>query len=131
MRKLVVYIAGPFRAKDKTHGYNYFEQHQNIMKAEKLSWNVWALGGVALCPHLNTVHFQGSLPDSVWLEGDLELLRHSDVVLMVDGWEKSSGALMEREVAVRLGIPVLYDLIELEAMIRSREVPRDVVSRTE
>lgn len=46
------------------------------------------------------------LSDRFWLEGTLELLRRCDAVLLVPGWEKSSGTRAEIEEAERLGIPV-------------------------
>lgn len=102
MRKKVIYIAGPFRAA------NQWEQEQNIRRAEELSLRVWRVGGVALCPHLNTRFFSGALPDEVWLEGDLELLRRCDAILMVQGWELSFGAVQERAFALEHGIMSFY-----------------------
>jgi hypothetical protein len=57
--------------------------------------------------------FTGAAPDSVWLDGDLELLRRSDAVLLTDNWEKSSGARAEVEEANRVGIPVFTSLAAL------------------
>lgn len=104
---LVVYIAGPFR------GSSDWARHQNIEKAQKLAFDVWEAGFVALCPHNNTRHFDGALPHHVWLEGDLELLRRCDGVLMVEGWELSQGARAEYDEARRVGIPVFETLTEL------------------
>lgn len=100
--KKVIYIAGPFRAA------NQWEQEQNIRRAEALSLEIWKLGGVALCPHLNTRYFSGALPDEVWLAGDLELLRRCDAVMLVTGWTDSDGAKHEVDVAKDNGIPVFY-----------------------
>lgn len=103
----VVYIAGKFR------GANSWEMEQNIRKAEALSLEVWRAGMVALCPHCNTRFFQGAAPDEVWLKGDLELLRRSDVLLTVDNWEDSVGATAEVAFAQRLNIPVVHSMEEL------------------
>lgn len=100
MKLKLVYIAGPFRAPDQ------WKQFQNIRRAETLAFEVWKLGAVAICPHLNTMHFQDALPDSVWLDGDLEIVKRCDAVVMVHGWEDSKGSLKERELAFKLGIPV-------------------------
>jgi hypothetical protein len=101
-----VYIAGAYRARNNLHGYNHWEQEQNIRRAEELALEVWKLGGAAVCPHLNTAHFQGALPDEVWLEGDLDILLKCDCVVLVKDWELSSGTRREVEVAVEHGIPV-------------------------
>jgi len=103
----VVYIAGPFRAA------NSWEMEQNIRRAEEYALEVWRMGHACVCPHTNTRFFQGAADDSVWLEGDLEILRRCDVVLMVPGWERSSGARAERDEAYIRGLYVYHTLSEL------------------
>jgi nucleoside 2-deoxyribosyltransferase len=112
----VIYIAGPFRAEHQ------WAQEQNIRRAEELSLQVWRAGAVALCPHLNTRFFQGAAPDSVWLTGDLELLKRCDAILMVLGWEKSIGARSEREAAIRSGLPVLSDITDVWRYLKNTRV---------
>lgn len=107
MYNKVIYVAGPFRGK------NHFEIHQNICAAERLALLVWQYGAVALCPHLNTAHFQGALPDEAWLDGDLELLKRCDAVLVVPFWQDSKGTCREIEFAKQHNIPVFYALTEL------------------
>lgn len=106
-RGMVVYIAGPFRAKSD------WGRHKNIEKAQALAFQVWEEGFVALCPHNNTRHFDGSLPDHVWLNGDLRLLSKCDAILMVEGWETSTGARAEMLYAEAHGIQVFETLAEL------------------
>ena len=97
----VVYIAGRFRA--PTH----FGVVQNVRAAEAVALAVWRTGlAAALCPHLNCANFEGAAPDSVWLEGGLELLRRSDAVVLVDGWRTSKGTAAEVALAFELHRPV-------------------------
>lgn len=96
----VVYIAGPYRAA------NEWNVNLNIRAAEKAALEVWRLGEVALCPHKNTAFFGGAADDSLWLDGDLVLLERSDAVLLVDGWENSSGTIDEVIFAITKNIPV-------------------------
>lgn len=103
----VVYIAGPFRAS------NSWDMEQNIRRAEEIALRVWRLGLAVICPHANTRFFQGAAEDRVWLDGDLELLRRSDAVLLVSGWENSSGTRQEVAAAKALGIPVFHSVTEL------------------
>ena len=42
----------------------------------------------------------------VWLEGDMELLRRCDAVVLTPDWERSSGARAERQAAYNWSIPV-------------------------
>lgn len=107
----VVYVGGPFR------GPSSWDIEQNIRRAEELALEVWRLGVACLCPHTNTRFFQNAAPDEVWLNGDLELLRRCDAMLMTQDWERSSGARKEVEFAKRLGIPVFYTLEELRVWL--------------
>ena len=107
----IVYIAGPFRAP------NLWEQEQNIRRAEGLALQVWRSGAAALCPHTNTRFFQGAAPDEVWLEGDLAMLELCDAVLLVAGWEDSSGARVEVARAEANNVPVFQTLEELRAWL--------------
>ena len=103
----IIYVAGPFR------GENSWEMEQNIRRAETLALEVWRMGVAAICPHANTRFYQGAAPDNVWLEGDLEMVRRCDAVLLVEGWEKSTGTLGEIKEADAAGIPVFKTLAEL------------------
>lgn len=98
----VCYIAGPYRA-DTHRGVV-----ENIRAAEAVAIEVWKLGYVALCPHMNSALFSGIAPEEVFLEGALELLRRCDMVVVVPGWERSTGTRAELDEAERRNIPVMY-----------------------
>jgi hypothetical protein len=98
---MVVYVAGKFRGPD------HWAIAENIRAAERVALEVWRLGFACICPHTNTAHFQGAAPDAVWLEGDLEMLRRCDAVVVVPGWEESEGARSEVALARSRGMPVL------------------------
>lgn len=100
----VVYIAGPFRASSG------WEIEQNIRRAECLALEVWRAGFAVICPHTNTRFYSGAAPDEIWLEGDLELLRRCDAVLLLPKWRESSGTCAEVTEAMKCGIHV-FDLL--------------------
>lgn len=104
MRKLI-YVAGPYRGKSES------EVWRNIMAARDIAAEVWKKGYVAICPHLNTMLMGGILPDKRWLEGDLEILRRCDGIVLVSE-ELSSGVETEIDEALKLGMMV-WDSIEL------------------
>lgn len=124
----VIYIAGPYR-----DGRGEYYVRQNIRKAEEAALSVWLNGGVAICPHKNSSGLTGALgiQDDVWLYGYLELLRRSDAIWLLEGWQNSQGATMEMEFARQNGIPVLYSLQEaldiLESLSGSSRVNRELV----
>lgn len=54
--------------------------------------------------------------EKVWaheemLKIDLSILSHCDAIYMLDGWEKSKGAIMEHELAEKIGLEILYEVI--------------------
>lgn len=91
VRKQVVYVAGPFR------GPNHWEVEQNIRRAEEVALACWRLGFPTICPHTNTRFFDGAAEDHLWLEGDIEILKRCDIVVLTPDWERSSGARAEVE----------------------------------
>jgi hypothetical protein len=107
----VVYVAGPFR------GASSWDIENNIRRAETLALEVWRAGAACLCPHTNTRFFQNAAPDHLWLDGDLELLRRCDAVLMTPDWERSSGARAEHDFAKTHGVEVFYDIEALKTWL--------------
>lgn len=101
-RKLVVYIAGRFRAKD---GWLI---NENVFVAEKAGRGVAQLGAMPLVPHSIGAHMAGTEDDTFWLTGTLELMRRCDLVLVLPGWEDSQGARGEIAEAERIGLPVIF-----------------------
>lgn len=117
MRPQVVYIAGPYR---DARGEYYVRE--NIRSAELAALTVWKLGAVALCPHKNTAGLGGAfeIPDETWLRGDLELVRRSDAVWALKGWQTSSGARGEIALAKKLGLPILFNAEDLKRFLERK-----------
>jgi len=111
----LVYVAGPFRAASA------WDIEQNIRSAEELALELWRRGVAVICPHTNTRFFQGAAPDEVWLKGTLEMLKRCDAVMLVAGWEQSSGSRVEVKVAKELNIPVFERLYEFEDWMKTFE----------
>lgn len=114
----VVYIAGPYRAATP------WQVLGNVRAAQEVALHVWKTGAVALCPHSNTGLFDGECPDEVWLDGDKELLRRCDAVLLTNDWRESRGARAERELALEIGLPVFEALGELRKWVVGWKVAR-------
>jgi hypothetical protein len=107
----LVYIAGPYR------GASEWEVVQNIRRAEALALEVWQSGAACICPHKNTALLGGAADDSVWLEGDLEMMRRCDAVLCTDDWRRSAGAREEVRIANEMGLPVFQALADLRTWL--------------
>lgn len=114
MRDVLAYVAGPYRAP------TIRQVVENIRRAEAVALALWRADVPAICPHLNTACFDGAAPDAVWLAGDLVMLRRCDVVVLVDGWQASSGTRAEVEAASLAGIPAFESVDEAVAWVRAR-----------
>ncbi|OPZ85311.1 MAG: Fe/S biogenesis protein NfuA [bacterium ADurb.Bin429] len=92
----VVYTAGPYRSAQGMHGVA-----QNIERAGSVARQLWAMGFTVICPHKNTAFFDGAdIPDEVWLAGCLQLVGRADILILLPGWEHSSGTRIERDTAL-------------------------------
>ena len=118
----LVYVAGPYRAPTE------WQLVQNIRKAEALALDVWRLGLACICPHKNTALLGGAAPDSLWLEGDLEMMRRCDAVICTDDWQRSEGARNEVAEAKRLAIPVFFSIDELKNWACAQAAPATAVA---
>lgn len=89
------------------------------MRARSWAIAVWRSGAVALCPHLNTYHFEldAGLPGETYYEGDLVLLGKCDAMFVIPGSETSKGVKLEREFCESQNIPVFDSPFELKEWI--------------
>ena len=115
----VICIACPFWAASAWAPVSawWVEQEQNIRAGEVLALEVRRLGAAALYPHTNARFFQGAAVDTVRLEGDLEMLRRCDAVVMAPRWERAPRAQAEGVEAGRVGLPVFSTLSEVAAFV--------------
>ncbi len=101
--KKVIYVAGPYRADCEN---NLFE---NIMRARAKARELWHEGWTVICPHANSM-FMGDKDDfQLFLDGGLELVRRSDAIYMLAGFEKSEGSLQELALARELGKEIIFE----------------------
>lgn len=100
----LVYVAGPYSA--DTH----YQVKRNIAAAEEVGVQLWSWGWVSIIPHLNTLFMNGaySLPDWVWLKGDLAIVKVCKFMVVEGAWRESMGTLGEIKFAEENNIPVLY-----------------------
>ena len=105
----VIFVSGKYRS-DTERGLI-----QNIRHAEQEALWLWLQGWAVVCPHKNTAHFGGVLDDpeadhQLWMAGDLEILSRVDAIYMLLGFEKSEGAKLELELAIKLKKEVIYEV---------------------
>jgi nucleoside 2-deoxyribosyltransferase len=113
-RPEVVYLAGPYRPYTDEDGTRHTIA-QNVREAGIYGIEVWRRGYVALVPHTLTYldpkqqrqdgGLAGISPET-FMEGELELIRRSDFVVMLPEWRHSRGAAAEKQFAEEIGKPV-------------------------
>jgi len=98
----LIYVAGRFSAPTREG------VETNIRAAERVGLEVAKLGGFPLIPHANTSHpdFEKVQPYEFWIEATRAMLCVCEALILVPGWEQSSGARGEVAVAQERGMPV-------------------------
>lgn len=109
----VIYVSGPFSAETREG------EAANIRAASAWSTHLCELGFAPICPHTN-IRDIGRLDYEGIMAVDLALVRRSNALFMLPGWEKSPGAVRERDLALSLGVPVFESV---DALVRS-DLPR-------
>lgn len=110
---MIVFVSGPYRGTSKYYLINRLQRLRNILRAYRVSKELWSLGMIVFTPHLNSVWMDGCVHDDFFLNGCLEILLKCDCVLMLDGWDQSVGAKEELRTALTRNIPVYYTVFEL------------------
>lgn len=111
MSKRIAFISGPFRAAST------WQQELNIRRAEEVALEVWRLGAAVLCPHSNSGHFEGAMPDDEFLDGYLAMLERMDAIVLLPRWSESEGSQREFRHAQTHGIPIFHWPAERAAFI--------------
>jgi hypothetical protein len=101
MRDILVYIAGPY-----SHGGGTREE--NVAIARKVALEYWKRGYAVICPHLNTHDFDPDLSYDEILEGDLEMVKRCDKIVMLPDWINSKGARREHDEARKWCLEIEY-----------------------
>jgi len=109
----IIYIIGKYRDS------NTNKIAENIWKATQASTKLWREKWIVICPHLNTAHFEifaSDIPDSVWMKGDLEIIKmvagshfKRKAVYILDNWMESEGSKEEIKLAEELGLERIYE----------------------
>ena len=98
----LVYVAGPFSGPHR----NVVDM--NIAAAQRVGIEVAKRGAMPVVPHANTQHpdYEQVQPYQFWIDGTMLLLCACEAVMLVAGWENSSGARGEVAAAQERGMPV-------------------------
>ena len=89
---------------------------RNIEAARAVARELWLMGFAVICPHSNTALMDGIDTGELFLDGDLAILERCDFIVMLPGWQESSGATAELEHARALGLGVFIWPDDREAL---------------
>src|SRR5687768_17062362 len=97
---MLVYVSGKYSG----------DIDANIIAAQEVAVKLWEMGHHVICPHLNTIHFEEKCRATYeqYIEGDLDMISRLDALVMVEAWDGSKGAVIEKGYAEKLGIPIYY-----------------------
>lgn len=102
---MLIYTAGPYSSDD-------VKQHDAFIRhAREVSIKLWEKGHTVICPHLNTQYFEVDCAATYedYMRGDFTMISRCDAILMLRGWENSSGSVRELDYARHLGLFVYFE----------------------
>lgn len=100
MKKMKVYIAGPYAKGDVAH---------NIRRVIDVANQIAGMGHTPFIPHLfHFWHLIHHHPDEFWLRMDLTWISCCDVLFLLDG--ESEGAKVEVNFALQKGIEIITSM---------------------
>ena len=107
-----IYVAGAYSA-DNVH-----DVLRNIGRGEHMAAQLFDKGYAPFCPwhdkDFRIKRPEMNVPDGQFYKFSLTWLEVSDALLILPGWEHSKGTIKEIERAAELGIPVFYNIGDLD-----------------
>lgn len=103
----IIDIVGPYT------GETLAVQGLNIERARTAAKFVWRNGGIAICPHLNTIRFDELNSYKHFLHGYCEILTRCDAIWLLSGWENSPGAQLKHHLAAQLDLTILQTSLQV------------------
>jgi hypothetical protein len=108
---MIVYISGPM-SNYENYNYDAFAETEKRLK-EKGHYCINPHDIAAMVSDMTGIAI-GDLEYYDILKLDMAFIRFCDCVLMLQGWEKSQGAISERQFAINIDKGIFYDVDEVE-----------------
>ena len=94
------YVAGPYA------GPTANCVDSNIRSARSVAADLWQRGYAVFCPHMNTAHMGGIVPEDDFLTGCLTWVKVAELMVLAPRWEDSKDTHAEIGLARELWIPI-------------------------
>lgn len=98
----LVYVAGPLRSPSR------WQYQKNVQAAECVGHELMGLGFAPVIPHKNYENFGEEMSAAV-LAAELRIISGCDLVLVLNGWERSRGTQLEMSFCFAKQIPVFFE----------------------
>jgi len=102
---ILVYVAGPYTAE------SIWERAENIREAQLVGAHILAEDVYPIVPHEMGALVLDQQPPEYWYRATLALMLRCDAVVLTPRWRVSHGAVLERERALKIGMPV-FDCVD-------------------
>jgi hypothetical protein len=109
MNDKIVFISGPYSGTSKIWCINIVQRARNIYRARKAAKMFWRRGYAVICPHMNSAFFDKCAPYDIFINGYLDILERCDIIFILKGWAKSSGAIKEIANAKIYNLEFMYE----------------------
>jgi len=123
--KTMVYVAGPYNNDDR----NIVDE--NIGRAREVAISLVEVGYGVIVPHLNTYKFEERCDQAHYEDFQqmyLKLMiKASDAVLFLPGWENSKGCQMEKIVADAIELPNFTNVKQLTDAFPLSILPKNMI----
>jgi len=109
----VAYVSGPLRVIGGEYGpFTPYQLQRHIRIAEHWAIVAWRAGWAVICPHLNTLFFDGcGVSSDQIIKGDVAMIERlwprRDALIMCQGWEQSEGSMVEHDAGQGRGVYVV------------------------
>lgn len=117
MRKdILVYLSGPISPLPD------YSVEINVAVALDSFLKLTQMGIPSFCPHLTAIFPSAhNIPYEMWMEYDYAVINRCSHMLLLPRWESSRGAIMEKQYADSLGMPVVYKISELVDVLHYKD----------
>lgn len=84
--------------------------YENIHHAHRVARELWLKGWAVICFHTNSAWMDDlGKTDKLFLDGDLEILKRCDAIMMLTNWDQSVGAIGEWQLAADRDLEIYYE----------------------
>lgn len=94
-----IYLSGPISGRSSAEAKAHFSNAEDLVRRSNLTY----------CYISNPTNLPEGWTWNAYMRAGIRELLICDAILMLDGWEKSAGAVIEKELAEKLGLKVYYE----------------------